>query len=153
MTLVRPARSDDADAVADVQSAATRTFGPAHYTDEQLSHWARARDPAHYDFDDGVHLVAERDGEAVGWGWVVPECCEVRAVYVHPDHAREGVGSRLLDRLEARARDDGCSALSLWSSLPARRFYAANGYDNVRRVELSAGDVSLPAVVMRKRRL
>lgn len=153
MTSVRPAQPGDAGAVADVQSAAARAFGPAHYTDEQLSHWARERDPGHYDFDDGVHLVAERDGELVGWGWVLPERCEVRAVYVHPDHARDGVGSRLLDRLEAEARLKECSALSLWSSLPARRFYAANGYDHVRRVELSAGEVDLPCVVMRKRHL
>jgi len=150
MTALRYATRADASAVADLQTAAARAFGPGHYTGDELDRWARERDPAAYDFDDGVHVVAERDGDVVGWGWVRPERCEVSAVYVHPDHARDGLGTRLLDRLEAEAADDGCDALSLWASLPSVGFYDANGYERVRRVTLDSGSTSLPCVVMRK---
>lgn len=145
---LRYVTDDDAPAVARVQTAAARAFGPGHYTDEQLAHWARQRDPDDYDFEDGVHVVAESEGDVVGWGWVRPERAELSAVYVHPEHAREGVGTRLLSRLETEAADRGCTALSLWSSLPAVPFYDANGYRPVRRVEV--GERDLPCVVMRK---
>jgi len=145
---LRYATDDDVPAVARVQTAAAREFGPGYYTEAQLDHWARERDPDDYDFDDGVHVVAESADGVVGWGWVRPERSELSAVYVHPDHAREGVGTRVLDRLETEAGDRGCTALSLWSSLPAVPFYDANGYRTVRRVEL--GEASLPSVVMRK---
>ncbi|MEE6209176.1 GNAT family N-acetyltransferase [Salarchaeum sp. III] len=150
MTTLRYASPADASAVAAVQTASARAFGPGHYTDDELDRWARERDPDAYDFDDGVHVVAERDGAVVGWGWVRPERCEVSAVCVHPDHARDELGTRLLERLESEAADAGCAALSLWASLPSVGFYDANGYERVRRVTLESGSVSLPHVVMRK---
>lgn len=150
MTTFRDAEPADASAVAAVQTAAARAFGDGYYTGDELDRWARERDAAAYGFDDGVHVVAEHDGALVGWGWVRPERCEVSAVCVHPDHAREGLGTRLLERLEAEAAGAGCTALSLWASLPAVGFYDANGYERVRRVTLESGSVSLPHVVMRK---
>ncbi|GAA0657646.1 GNAT family N-acetyltransferase [Salarchaeum japonicum] len=150
MTTLRYATSADASAVAALRTAAARAFGPAHYTGDELDHWTRERDPDAQSFDDGVHVVAERDGAVVGWGWVRPERCELSGVAVHPEHAREGVGTRLLERLESEAADAGCTALSLWAALPSVGFYDANGYERVRRVTLDSGSAGLPHVVMRK---
>ncbi|QDX41212.1 GNAT family N-acetyltransferase [Salarchaeum sp. JOR-1] len=150
MTALRYATRADASAVAALRTAAARAFGPGHYTGDELAHWTRERDPDACDFDEGVHLVAERDGDSVGWGWVRPERCELSGVAVHPDHARDGVGTRLLERLESEAADAGCEALSVWAALPAVGFYDANGYECVRRVTLDSGSAALPHVVMRK---
>jgi putative acetyltransferase len=93
------------------------------------------------------HLVppGEREeGHPAGEG-------EVRAVYVHGDHAREGVGSALLAHLEDRARERGLAALVLWSSLNAVRFYERHGYERVRETtHETTGGVELGVVVMRK---
>jgi putative acetyltransferase len=45
-------------------------------------------------------LVAEVNANIVGFGSIVPKNIELRAVYVHPDFGREGVGSRILSALE-----------------------------------------------------
>lgn len=75
----------------------------------------------------------------------------VRAVYVDPDHAGEGVGSALLERLERTARDHGLDSLGLHSSVNARDFYEERGYDPVSEIAFEFGDeVEGPAVEMRK---
>jgi putative acetyltransferase len=75
----------------------------------------------------------------------------VRAVYVDPDHTGEGAGSALLERLEAAARDRGLASLGLQSSVNARSFYEAHGYDPVAEVTFEFGEeVEGPAVEMRK---
>jgi len=59
---------------------------------------------------DGFHLlVAERGGEVVAFAsaeqtWA--DEAELYALYVHPDHWGEGVGSALLDAVEARVADE-----------------------------------------------
>ena len=64
---------------------------------------------------------------------------EVRAVYVHPDHARHGVGSALLAELEGYARGRGLDRLSLQSSLNAVGFYERAGYERVGEGESPGG--------------
>ena len=92
-------------------------------------------DPDDYD-------VAEECAAATG---------EVRAVYVHPDFARRGVGSALLAELERRARDRGFETLVLTASLNAVPFYEHRGYEAVTTVTYEfGGDVPGDAVVMRR---
>ncbi|GAB3682129.1 GNAT family N-acetyltransferase [Salinarchaeum chitinilyticum] len=75
----------------------------------------------------------------------------VRAVYVHPDHAGEGIGTALLERLESTAREQGVESLGLQSSVNARTFYERHGYAVVESVTFQFGDeVEGPAVEMRK---
>jgi putative acetyltransferase len=131
--------------------------------------------------DDEVFVVAEREapraserreaprasesraapGDVVGFGHLVPPGereadhpageGEVRAVYVHGDHAREGVGSALLAHLEERARERGLSALVLWASRNAVGFYERHGYERVRgTTHETTGGVKLAVTVMRK---
>ena len=108
-------------------------------------------------------FVAETDGEIAGFGQVnldgeaseTPRegggtvVGEVTAVYVHPDHVRRGVGSALLDRLEAHARDEGLDALSLTASLNAVPFYERAGYEPAEEVTHATTDeVDLTCVRM-----
>ena len=60
---------------------------------------------------------------------------EVTRVYVMPAARRRGLGSRLLDHLEAHACDHGVAILRLDTRrdlVEARRLYAAHGYREVR---------------------
>ncbi len=153
--------------------ASIRAFGPAAYDERQVTAWAHVDDPVYPVDDPGqLLLVAEvdgEDGEAVdgddgdesdgapvfaGVGHVAPAEEEVYAVYVHPDHAREGVGTALLEELEAAARDRGCDRLGLTASRNAVPFYEAAGYERTGSVEhdpTGPHDVTLECVRMRKR--
>lgn len=76
--------------------------------------------------------VAEVDGRPIGYAALTG--CWLDQVYVHPDHARTGIGSALVDLVKAHAS----GGFSLWvfaTNVPARAFYRAHGL-----VELEATD-------------
>ena len=70
---------------------------------------------------------------------------EVRAIQVHPEHWRGGVGSALLAHALDRLREEGYGAASLWSFDVNRRanaFYERHGFSRdgaEQRREFSAG--------------
>ncbi|ESP87834.1 GNAT family N-acetyltransferase [Candidatus Halobonum tyrrellensis] len=172
MVTLRDATPADAEAVREVHAASIRGLGSAGYDAEQVTAWAG--DPTAADYEttpDGAEFVVAEDaadGRVVGFGELRPHggdyfqrvragpwTGEVRAVYVRPDAAREGVGSALLAELERRARERGLTALGLHAALNAVPFYEARGYERV--VELphefggDADGVTGSVVEMRKR--
>jgi len=99
-------------------------------------------------YDTADLLVGERDGEVAGFGeW---DDGEVVACYVHPDHARTGVGSALLERLHEELREAGYDRATLTSSLNAVGFYERYGYEAVDRRVLDPANVAFPVVEMER---
>lgn len=143
MVTVRPATPGDRSRIRECHVAAIRARGPDAYDERQVAAWADEGDPVDdYPVADSGHylVVAElqdsaedTDAEVVGYGHLVPTESEIRAVYVHPDAGGRGVGSALLDALEARARDLRLDDLTLWASLNAVGFYEQAGYERAGR--------------------
>lgn len=159
-------------AVFALHVAASRRLPGDHYTDEQVRDWAdkRGDGPERYDTDDLV--VAERvaqnegprtirsggfrekNGDVVGFGeWGHgddddDETGVVVACYVHPDHARTGVGTVLLERLHDELREAGYDRAELTSSLNAVAFYERHGYEEVERFTIQPRDVEFSVVRM-----
>jgi N-acetylglutamate synthase-like GNAT family acetyltransferase len=96
-------------------------------------------------------LVAEIDGRVAGFGSIVPKNRELRAVYVHPEHGRVGIGGRILAELETLARKHGMSELAMDASLNAEDFYAKRGFAVVEKGEhVLRGGARMSCVKMRK---
>ncbi len=154
MPSIRPANEEDADSILDLREESIRAFGPEGYHDEQVDAWAeQPLGTAPYlesirDESESV-IVAVAAGGLVGFGRVELDLGILSAVYVHPDYARDGVGSSLLSHLESTARRAGMESLSLHASLNAVDFYEASGYERVETVEHEvAGGVELACVEM-----
>lgn len=56
------------------------------------------------------------------------DAARVRAMFVHPSHARRGLGRRLLDACEAAARRAGFDRAELMATAPGVPLYLACGY-------------------------
>ncbi|MDH3710257.1 MAG: GNAT family N-acetyltransferase [Cyclobacteriaceae bacterium] len=56
------------------------------------------------------------------------EAAKIRAFFVHPDFARQGLGKKLLDHCEQCAREAGFKNLELGATLPGKRLYEVCGY-------------------------
>jgi GNAT superfamily N-acetyltransferase len=136
MIQVRPATRYDAPDIARVHVAAIRGLNAQYYTAEQIAAWSSDKQPERYvqALAEGEFMVVAESPEGVIVGFGSSKADEVRAVYVDPEHARHGIGSKLLEALESEARARGETSLHLDSSLGAVAFYAAHGYVERERV-------------------
>jgi N-acetylglutamate synthase-like GNAT family acetyltransferase len=104
---------------------------------------------------DGTFFVVEMEGQlAACGGWsrrktlfggdamvgreaelLIPgrDAARIRAFFVHPDFARRGLGTMLLEHCEAEARHEGFTAAELVATLPGFNLYAACGYRELER--------------------
>ena len=148
---VRPARRADTDAVVAVHVAAAEAGGSRAYDPATTETWAKRGDRSPEDYpvaNPNSHFVVAVDsGTVLGFAELVPGEQEVRAVYVHPDHERRGVGSALLAHLEGYARALDLTELRLQSSLNAVEFYEQAGYERVGESESPGG---IPVVNLHK---
>jgi GNAT superfamily N-acetyltransferase len=121
---------------------------------------------------DGTYFVVERDGKCIacgGWsrrrtlfggdrcagresGYLDPrtEPAKIRAFFVHPDHARQGIGTALLIHCETEAKKHGFSTLELMATLPGARFYRRLGYQGETIVQFDTPAGPIRFVQMRK---
>lgn len=56
------------------------------------------------------------------------EAARVRAMFVHPDWTRRGLGRAILEACEEAARAEGFTALELMATLPGEQLYRAFGF-------------------------
>ncbi|HSY02201.1 MAG TPA: GNAT family N-acetyltransferase [Acidobacteriaceae bacterium] len=77
------------------------------------------------------------------------DAAKIRAFFVHPDWARQGIGSRILELCEEAARAEGFTRFEMGATLTGIPLYRRHGYVEQERVELPLknGDV-LPIVRM-----
>ena len=79
------------------------------------------------------------------------EAAKIRAFFVHPEWARRGIGSRLLEICERAARAEGFTRCELGATLPGVPLYQKHGYLERERVALPlANGETLPIVKMEK---
>jgi N-acetylglutamate synthase-like GNAT family acetyltransferase len=79
------------------------------------------------------------------------DAAKIRAFFVHPDWARRGVGTIILDACEAAAKQAGFHRLEMGATLSGIPFYREKGYTAVKElsVPLKNGE-ELPIVQMEK---
>ena len=79
------------------------------------------------------------------------DSARIRAFFVHPSWARQGIGRRIIEQSEAAARAAGFQSMVLGATLPGEPLYAALGYVAITRsaAEMPDGE-SLPVIHMEK---
>ena len=68
------------------------------------------------------------------------DAARIRAFFVHPDYARQGIGSAILASCESDAAARGFARAELMATLPGVRLYAARGYAAGEPIEWPLGD-------------
>jgi len=75
----------------------------------------------------------------------------IRAFFVDPTMARQGIGSLLLERCEQEARLQGYAAVELMATLPGVKLYGARGYSGSAPVQIDLGQgETIEFIPMRK---
>ena len=80
------------------------------------------------------------------------DAAKIRAFFVHPDFARRGIGTAILERCERDAAAHGFSRFELMATLPGIRMYAARGYVGGEPIQWPmANGLTIEFVAMSKR--
>ena len=145
---LRRANVGDASALrAILQNTLESTWLP-HVTTEAAQAYRDEDRPAAYVSSRGSEFsIAEHDGSIVGF--VDRDADFVNALHVHSRWARMGVGSRLMDEVEAEIASEGFSASRLETdtfNLASQAFYKVRGYHEADRypdTEWSSGFTTL----------
>jgi GNAT superfamily N-acetyltransferase len=79
------------------------------------------------------------------------DAARIRAFFVHPDYARQGVGRHIINVCEAAAQKNGFTSFELGATLPGVPLYKAMGYETLERVDAHLPDGEVLGIVkMRK---
>ena len=75
----------------------------------------------------------------------------IRAFFVHPGFARQGIGREIMRRSELAAREAGFRDIEIIATLPGEPLYAACGYTVIERFDIPLPNgASLPVVRMKQ---
>jgi GNAT superfamily N-acetyltransferase len=160
---LRNARSSERDVLVDLVLRCDMTY--RDWAGLELRLPARAEEVAHWHrrFADPVQRirVAEVDGAVAGvcaWtqarqghglGPTLRGRAHVSAMFVDPDHWRQGIAAALMRDAVGAMGEAGFTSAQLWTpeGAPARRFYEASGWTVVQGARLHMPELNLPLVM------
>lgn len=175
MNHLRLAEHADIPGIEHLMKLSMGQIGPSFYTAQEAEAAARyltVPDPSI--IGDGTYFVVENDGRLVGCGgWSKRrklftgsldqedlsgefldssvDAAKVRAMFVHPEFTRQGIGEMIFQTCEQSAIEAGFSKIELMATLPGVPFYRRMGCldDGEENVQLPDGSL-LPCLRMYK---
>jgi ribosomal protein S18 acetylase RimI-like enzyme len=131
---IRLARDEDHAGIARLRRHTIRNVNAKDYSEEAIRHWS-AKGSAQ-DFQESADTC--KRWVALDKDRIIGFCehnfeCELSRIYVHQNYLRTGVGSRLLEVAEASLEKQGCKEIRLESTVTAKAFYLAKGYEIIAR--------------------
>jgi N-acetylglutamate synthase-like GNAT family acetyltransferase len=173
---IRVARESDVPVLTRLIDASVRGLQTSDYSPDQIE--AALRKVFGVDsqlISDGTYLVAETSQSKIvgcgGWSkrktlyggdiWVAREdslldptkdAAKIRAFFIHPDWARRGIGTLILEACENAAIAAGFTRFEMGATLTGVPLYQVRGYTAFENLEVPLGDgLALPIVRMEKR--
>jgi GNAT superfamily N-acetyltransferase len=156
---IRPARAADGPAIEELHRASVRRLAVSYYSPAQIESFLASVTLDRALVEAGSYYVAELGEALVGsGGWMAVRRdpggawrARIRAIFVHPDWARRGIGRRLVTHAESAAAQSGVTAFELEATLAGVPLYQSLGYREVARYGYATADgATLPVVRMEK---
>lgn len=176
---IRPAVHAEIPALRALIEASVRQLQTSDYTPEQIEGALQTVFGVDTQLiTDGTYLVAEaRSAEAApvivgcgGWSkrktlygadhWTARQddlldprvdAAKIRAFFIHPDWARRGIGTLLLQACEDAAKAAGFTRFEMGATLTGAKLFGAKGYLPVEHLAIPlVNGASLPIIHMRK---
>jgi GNAT superfamily N-acetyltransferase len=80
------------------------------------------------------------------------DAAKIRAFFVHPAWARQGIGGRILEACEIAASAAGFTSYEMGATLTGAKLFRVKGYAAVEKIEVPLkGGLTLPVIRMAKR--
>ena len=93
--------------------------------------------------------VAEIDGKLAGiCGF---DSQKIHTLFIDLYNHKQGIGSKLLQRIMKEAKSKGVSMLKTWSTMYAYPFYAKYGFHGLKEIKLPVGKEDIILIEMEKK--
>jgi GNAT superfamily N-acetyltransferase len=80
------------------------------------------------------------------------DAAKIRAFFIHPEWARRGIGSKILQACEIAASAAGFKSYEMGATLTGAKLFGVKGYVAIERIEVPLKNgLSLPVIRMAKR--
>jgi GNAT superfamily N-acetyltransferase len=178
---IRPAVAADIPVLRELIDASVRRLQSGDYTPEQIDSALRTVFGVDSQLiDDGTYLLIQTARSDSGKDPVIVACggwskrktlyggdrwrdrqdalldpatdpAKIRAFFIHPDWARQGIGTLLLDACEAAARAAGFTRFEMGATLTGVKLFQKRGYVALERLNVPLErDITLPVIHMMK---
>jgi GNAT superfamily N-acetyltransferase len=173
-SIIRKASLADRERIKELIDESARGLSREYYSQDQIEEAIRTVFGVDTDLiRDGTYLIAESGRQVVGCGgWSkrktlfggdqfnsrddalldpLSEPAKIRAFFVHPDFARQGIARQILTVCETEAANAGFRSIELMATLPGVPFYKSCGYSEMGAIDLELGqNVRLELIRMSK---
>lgn len=79
------------------------------------------------------------------------DAAKIRAFFIHPDWARRGIGTKILDACEAAAMAAGFTRFEMGATLTGAKLFRERGYVPLKQIDLALENgITLPIIHMEK---
>ena len=126
----KTATIDDCEALCEIHISSIRELCREHHSDAEIEVWTKGRTPERYKshiINQNV-FIAQHKNTAVGFSTFNIKTGEIIQLYVHPEYAGKGVGSRILVNILNIAEKADLNEIHCNSSLNAEKFYLKAGF-------------------------
>jgi putative acetyltransferase len=124
---IRLAKTADQPQILDLQDLSLRALTAPDYTLQQIESLVQSQ-RAYRSSTQEFMVVAEFQDQLIGFAALMTRSPQISAMFVHPDWIRQGIGTQLLQEIEAIAIQKHYRFVSVMASLTALPFYQARGY-------------------------
>jgi len=145
------ARKEDARKIAKMRKNTFEKILAKNYTRKVINYLNNQNNPSDFvkKMKEREMYCAWKDGELVGT--VDLEGNKIGGVFVKHDLIGKGIGTKLMDFIENKARSKGIKNVKLYPTKFAVGFYKKRGYKTVKRFKWKTPYFSRTSIEMRKR--
>lgn len=128
---IRPYQAADLQPLAELYEQTVRRWAPSLYSEEQVEAWATSpHDSERFELlltQAQTFVAIKNEDDPVGFSGVEPNG-RVATLYIHAQHTRQGIGSRLLQHVINYAAEQGIGPLWSEASFLSRPLFERHGF-------------------------
>jgi putative acetyltransferase len=149
--IIRSANSNDISQIIAVQLKSLEVLAAQDYQPHQLQVLLASKKCKRGRFE--IIFVAAIEQQIIGFAALDRFTNSLTGLFIDPEYTRQGIGTKLLQRIEQEAIKFKIPILWVCASLTGYPFYLANSYQELGKIGINLHGVTIPCIQMKKRLL